>query len=148
MNYTSTIINDQKSLEKLQRFLRANKLPASDLKLDESIFIGYQDESKQLIATGGLEFYGNTALLRSVAVDEKFRGQLFGRTIVQDIIAKAKNAKIKDLYLLTATAHNYFLKKGFQDVPREKVPDIIKQTTEFSQVCPSSAIVMKLIIHE
>ena len=146
MNYTSTIINDQKSLEKLQQFLKANKLPASDLKLDESIFVGYQDESKQLIGTGGLELYGATALLRSVAVDERFRGQSLGKTIVEDIIAKAKGAKIKDLYLLTETAHNYFLKKGFQDVSRENVPAVIKQTTEFAQVCPASAVVMKLTL--
>ncbi len=146
MNYTSTIINDQKSLEKLQQFLKANKLPASDLKLDESIFVGYQDESKQLIGTGGLELYGATALLRSVAVDERFRGQSLGKTIVEDIIAKAKGAKIKDLYLLTETAHNYFLKKGFQDVLREVVPDVIRQTTEFAQVCPASAVVMKLTL--
>ena len=146
MNYTSTIINDQKSLEKLQQFLKANKLPASDLKLDESIFVGYQDESKQLIGAGGLEFYGATALLRSVAVDERFRGQSLGATIVEDIIAKARDSKIKDLYLLTETAHNYFLKKGFQDVSRENVPAVIKQTTEFAQVCPASAVVMKLTL--
>ena len=146
MNYTSTIINDQKSLEKLQQFLKANKLPASDLRLEQSVFVGYYDSANQLVGSGGLEFYGNTALLRSIAVGEEFRGQLLGKTIVEDIIAKAKDSKIKDLYLLTETAHNYFLKKGFQDVPRENVPEIIKQTTEFAQVCPASAIVMKLTL--
>lgn len=146
MNYTSTIIRDQNSLEKLQLFLKANKLPASDLRLEQSVFVGYYDSANQLVGSGGLEFYGNTALLRSIAVGEEFRGQLLGKTIVEDIIAKAKDSKIKDLYLLTETAHNYFLKKGFQDVPRENVPEIIKQTTEFAQVCPASAIVMKLTL--
>lgn len=146
MNYTSTIIRDQNSLEKLQLFLKANKLPASDLRLEQSVFVGYYDSANQLVGSGGLEVYGNTALLRSIAVGEEFRGQLLGKTIVEDIIAKAKDSKIKDLYLLTETAHNYFLKKGFQDVPRENVPEIIKQTTEFAQVCPASAIVMKLTL--
>ena len=148
MKYTSTIINDQKALEKLQQFLKVNKLPFSDLKLEGSFFVGYHNESEQLVGSGGLEFYGTTALLRSIAVDEKFRGQLLGEKIIEDIIIKAKDSKIKDLYLLTETAHNYFLKKGFQDVPREKVPDVIKQTTEFAQVCPASAVVMKLTISE
>ena len=146
MKYTSTIINDQKSLEKLRLFLKANKLPASDIKLDGSYFVGYLAESKQLIASGGVEFYGDTALLRSIAVDETFRGHSLGRKIVDDIISKATDTKIKDLYLLTETAHSYFLKRGFQDVPREVVPDVIKQTTEFAHVCPASAVVMKLTL--
>ena len=146
MSFTSTIIRDQKSLENLQQFLKANKLPFSDLTLEGSFFVGYLDESKQLIGSGGLEFYGNTALLRSIAVDERFRGQLLGKKIVENIINKAKDSKIKDLYLLTETAHSYFLKKGFQDVSREDVADVIKKTTEFAQVCPASAVVMKLTI--
>ena len=146
MSFTSTIIRDQKSLENLQQFLKANKLPFSDLTLEGSFFVGYLDESKQLIGSGGLEFYGDTALLRSIAVDERFRGQLLGKKIVEDIINKAKDSKIKDLYLLTETAHSYFQKKGFQDVSREDVADVIKKTTEFAQVCRASAVVMKLTI--
>ena len=148
MNYTSTIINDHKSLEKLQQFLKVNKLSAFDLKLEESFFISYNDEAGELVGSGGLEFYGNSALLRSVAVNEKFRGKSLGEKILNEIISKAKNSKIKDLYLLTETAHDYFLKKGFQDVPREKVPDVIKQSSEFAEVCPMSAIVMKLTINK
>lgn len=146
MNYTSTIINDQSSLEKLQQFLTTNKLPASDLTLDQGVFVGYYDSANHLVGSGGLEFYGHTALLRSIAVDEKFRGQLLGKMIVENIIAKARASKVIDLYLLTETAHNYFLKKGFQEVPRDIVPDVIRQTTEFAQVCPASAVVMKLTL--
>jgi amino-acid N-acetyltransferase len=146
MNYTSTIIKDQESLEKLQLFLMANKLPASDLKIEQAVFVGYYDSADKLVGSGGVEFYGKTALLRSIAVDEKFRGQQLGKTIVEDIITKAKDAKINELYLLTETAHTYFLKKGFQDVSREVVPDIIRQTTEFAEVCPASAVVMKLTL--
>ncbi len=146
MNYKSSIIQDQIALEKLQQFLKSNKLPAADIKLEGSLFFGYHNAAGKLVGSGGLEFYGTTALLRSIAVDEKLRGQSFGKKIVDDLTVKAKSLKIKDLYLLTETAHNYFLKKGFQDVPREMVPDVIKQTTEFSQVCPASAVVMKLTI--
>ena len=148
MTYNSTIINDQKSLKKLQQLLKANKLPSSDLKLEGSFFIGYHNAEGILIGSGGLEQYGNTGLLRSIAVDEKLRGLALGKEIVDNIIEKAKQLKIKDLYLLTETAHNYFLKKGFQDVPRDAVPDAIKQSTEFSQVCQVSATVMKLTINK
>lgn len=148
MNYTTTIINDQNSLEKLQQFLKTNKLLATDLKLDGSFFIGYHEADGKLVGSGGLEQYGDTGLLRSIAVDERLRRKSLGKEIIEEIIDKAKQLKIKDLYLLTETAHTYFLKKGFQDVPRELVPSAIKQTTEFSQVCPASAAVMKLTINK
>lgn len=119
-----------------------------DLKLDRSFLIGYHESDGKLVGSGGLEQYGDTGLLRSIAVEDRLRGKSLGKKIVDEIIDKAKQLKIKDLYLLTETAHSYFLKKGFQDVPREKVPDIIKQTTEFAQVCSASAIVMKLTIKQ
>ncbi len=146
MNYTLSIIKDQESLERLQQFLRANKLPATDLKLDRSFLIGYHESDGKLVGSGGLEQYGDTGLLRSIAVEDRLRGKAIGEKIINKIIERAKQLKIKELYLLTETAHAYFLKKGFQDVPREKVPDIIKQTTEFAHVCPASAVVMKLTL--
>ena len=148
MNYTLTIIKDQKSLENLRQFLKANRLPFSDLTLEGSYLIGYHDEGGKLVGSGGLEFYGHAGLLRSVAVDKKLRGQSFGKKIVEAIVNKAKSLNVKDLYLLTETAHTYFLRKGFQDVPREIVPNAIQQSAEFSHVCPVSAIAMKLIINE
>jgi len=147
MNYTPTPVNDQKSVDRLREFLKANKLPASDLKLEGSWFVLYQEADGTIVGSGGLEQHGNTGLLRSVAVTEKLRGQALGGLIVEDIIAKAKRLNLTELYLLTETARAYFLKKGFQDVPREIVPEGIKQTTEFSLVCPVSAAVMKLTIH-
>ena len=145
---TLTTIEDIESLKELQQFLEFHKLPSSDLKLDGTLFIAMYDANRKLVASGGLEQHGETGLLRSLAVEEKLRNRSLGKEIVQTIIERAKKLKIKNLYLLTETAHNYFLKKGFEDVPRDFVPETIKQTTEFSQVCPSSAIVMKLTIHQ
>ncbi len=139
-------ITDQKGLEALQRFLRDNKLPYIDLKLEGNHFIVYEDDAGNLIGSGGLELYGATALLRSIAVDEKLRGQAFGGKIVDEMISKARILSINELFLLTETARDYFLKKGFEDVPRNEVPETIKETTEFAQVCPASAVVMKLKI--
>jgi N-acetylglutamate synthase-like GNAT family acetyltransferase len=141
-----TSLLDQNSLEKVRQFLKANKLPYSDITLEGGLFFGYHDQDGRLIGSGGLEMYGEIALLRSIAVNEKFRGQLIGKKIVEDLLSKAKNLKVKTLYLLTETAHDFFLKKGFIDVPREKTPEVIKLSTEFSQVCPASAVVMKLAI--
>lgn len=148
MNVNAIVIKDHQSLERLQRFLKNNKLPSSDLKLEGNHFLIYQDEIGRIVGSGGLELYGEIALLRSIAVNEKSRSQSLGKKIVDDMIGKAKSSNIKELYLLTETAHSYFLKKGFEDVPRERVSETIKQTTEFAQVCPASAVAMKLKLNE
>ncbi len=47
------------------------------------------------------------------------------------------------LYLLTTTAKDFFNKEGYIVVNRDEVPEPIKNSSEFSSVCPSTAIVMK-----
>jgi amino-acid N-acetyltransferase len=133
------MIQDQIALEKLQKFLQANKLPHTDIKINGNLFIGYHDDHGNLIGSGGLELYGSTALLRSVAVDESLRGKSLGKKIVEDLVEKARNLKIQSIYLLTETAHDFFLKKGFADVPRDQVPEAVRNSSEFLDVCPSSA---------
>lgn len=133
------MIQDQIALEKLQKFLQANKLPHLDISINGNLFVGYHDELGNLIGSGGLELYGNAALLRSVAVDESLRGKSLGRKIVEDLVEKARILKIENIYLLTETAHDFFLKKGFTDVTRDQVPEAVRNSSEFSQVCPSSA---------
>lgn len=146
MHYTTIRIQDQPALNLLKEFLHANKLPASDINLAGNLFFGYHDKEGKLIGTGGLELYGDIALLRSVAVDEKLRSLSIGKRIVDEMIAKAKSIKIKEIYLLTETAQSFFLKKGFDVIPREITPDVIKNSSEFSQVCPASAVLMRLAL--
>lgn len=136
---TARMIQDEIGLEKLQKFLQSNKLPYTDISLHGNMFIGYYDERENLIGTGGLEVYGNTALLRSVAVDKSARGKSFGKKIVDDLVAKAKSISLTDIYLLTETAHDFFLKKGFTDIPRYEVPEPVRNSSQFSQMCPASA---------
>jgi|GEM_PF-1466424 len=50
-------------------------------------------------------------------------------------------------HLLTTTAENYFAKKRFTKSPRENAPNSIRQTTEFSVLCPSTSVYMTLDIH-
>jgi len=140
------MIQDQIALEKLQKFLQQNKLPHTDVQLNGNLFIGYHDEKGNLIGSGGLELYGNAALLLSVAVDESLRGKSLGRNIVEDLVLKAKNLKVKSIYLLTETANEFFIKKGFQNVSRQDVPKEVSESSEFSEVCPSTASCMVYII--
>lgn len=136
------MIQDQLGLEKLQQFLKKNKLPSQDVKLEGSLYFTYQDEHENIIGSGGLEVYGKNALLRSLAVDEHHRNKKLGVSIVNDLMAKAKSLNIENLFLLTETAREFFEKKGFQDIARTEVPEALRNSTEFTSVCPSTAACM------
>jgi amino-acid N-acetyltransferase len=58
-------------------------------------------------------------------------------------MSDAEKKKFRALYLLTTTAENYFPAFGFTAIPRDSVPDEIQTTSEFKDICPSSAIVMR-----
>jgi len=136
------MIQDQLGLEKLQQFLKKNKLPSQDVKLEGSLYFTYQDEHENIIGSGGLEVYGKNALLRSLAVDENHRNKKLGVSIVNDLMAKAKSLNIENLFLLTETAREFFEKKGFQEIARTEVPEALRNSTEFTSVCPSTAACM------
>lgn len=138
------VIASSGEAEKLQEFLRENKLPYADIKLSGNLFIGYTNEEGELIASGGLEFYGEHALLRSLAVKDTERGKKLGQQVVDDLIAKAKGLHSKSVFLLTEAARDFFVRKGFQDVSRDEVPEVVRQSTEFTSVCPASAACMMI----
>lgn len=140
------MLQDQIALEKLQKFLKSNKLPYQDIDKSISkkgrVFFGYYDDNGELIGSGGLELYDNSGLLRSVAVKENLRGKELGKKIVDDLLSHAKKANVSAIYLLTETAKDFFLKRGFKLIARNDVPEIIKASTEFTYVCPASAACM------
>lgn len=136
------IIDQPHSLDDFLRLLQNNKLPHQDIQLLNNQFISYHDEHGHMIGCGGLEFCASYALLRSVAVNESQRGKSIGKEIVNDMLDRAKSNSIKEVYLLTETAHDFFIKRGFVDVSRENVPAALRESSEFKSVCPVSAACM------
>jgi len=95
-----------------------------------------------LVGSVGLEIYGESALLRSLAVHPDFQGSGLGTRLVDNIIEVAKGKGLTRLYLLTDTAEDYFKRRGFVVVSRDKVPDVMKQSIEFTTLCTSSPSMM------
>ena len=136
------IINDHSDLLDVIDLLKSSKLPYQDIQLKDNIMIAYHDDNGDLIGSGGLEFYNSFALLRSVAVDESQRGKSFGKYIVKDLLDGGKSKSVKAVFLLTETAHDFFIQRGFVDTTRENVPGELKESSEFKSVCPVSASCM------
>lgn len=100
--------------------------------------------NSKLIGTVSIEIYGQHALLRSLAVATEARDQSIGRKLFSQITELAQTLGVNQLFLLTIDAENYFSRLGFKTLEREKAPQQIKDTAQFRDLCPSSAICMKL----
>ena len=87
----------------------------------------------------GLEMAGPVALLRSLAVAEKYRGQGLAKLLYDRILAYAHARRIETLYLLTLSAGAFFTRRGFTKAERSSAPRQIAATREFAKLCPDSA---------
>jgi amino-acid N-acetyltransferase len=96
-----------------------------------------------LVGVVGLEVYRESALLRSAAVEESWRGSGVGRALIDRALALTKERGIQDVFLLTTTAEHYFPRFGFACVGRESVPAAVQASAEFQGACPASAVVMR-----
>jgi amino-acid N-acetyltransferase len=143
MELTYKLIDDAQSFEAFRSLLKASALPADDLNFHKDLLVGYF-EGNVLVGTGGLEVYGQYGLLRSLSVKLGIRGKSVGTNITEYLIDEARRRKLKAIYLLTETARGFFLKRGFTDIPRDSVPEPLKASSEFSQVCPATASAMVL----
>ena len=139
-------ISDEESFQAFRSLLKSSNLPADDLDFRKDLLVGYVEDGV-MVGTGGLEIYGNYGLLRSLSVRLGTRGKALGTAITEYIIDEAQKRKLKAIYLLTETAHGFFLRKGFLDVARENVPEELKASSEFSHVCGASAVAMHLTIN-
>ncbi|MEO6977900.1 MAG: arsenic resistance N-acetyltransferase ArsN2 [Mucilaginibacter sp.] len=128
--------------ESIIALLAAEKLPTTDLPetLETFLVTKHDDEITGVV---GLEIYGDFALLRSLAVDRGYRNRGLANTLLGQIEGLASSKKLKAIYLLTETAPDYFSRKGYDKITRADVPAEVQQSSEFSHVCPQSAIVMR-----
>jgi amino-acid N-acetyltransferase len=117
-------------------------LPLEGAKDHIASFLVAHDEAG-LVACGGLEIYGSDALLRSVAVSERYRNRRLGRELIARLCTLAADEDVQMLVLLTDTAEPYFRRLGFEAVPRTALPASVTVSAEFRGACPASAIAMR-----
>jgi amino-acid N-acetyltransferase len=142
-NKTQVIIREaiKDDLKVIKSLLDSVSLPSVDIEKHLSNFFVLQNEG-QIIGTIGMELYGDTALLRSLAVEKDFQNRGYGKKLYHALISKAKKLDVINIYLLTETAIGFFSKEGFQQIRRELVPPAIKKTYEYSALCPEGAVCM------
>ncbi len=133
----------KRPLEQSSRKLLADcGLPSSDIEsshFDNFLGCGTNKDLKGIV---GLELFNSVALLRSLAVASASRGLGCAKVLVSEIESYAKENGVRELYLLTTTAEKYFSGLGYSYAERNTAPDEIKNTKEFSGLCPDSASFM------
>jgi amino-acid N-acetyltransferase len=132
-------------LQRVKRFLKENGL--SELGVDQWVknFVVAKDQNGFWVGVAGLELYEKSGLLRSVAVAKRFRGQGYGRILVESVVGNAKAHGVKTLYLLTDDAASYFERFGFQVVDRKDIDEAVKGSVEFTEICQSATAMRRVI---
>jgi len=121
--------------------LRRLKLPVHGVAEGFRHYLAVHDTGL-LVGLCGLESYGHSALLRSVAVEPNFQGQGVGAALIHAVVNLATRIGVEELYLLTTGAPDYFARHGFLPCERANAPEGVRESWEFRSGCPSGATLM------
>ena len=127
----------------IDELLTTASLPVLDLAVFRPNDFRVVEEGAATIGAIGIERYEPDGLLRSLVVASKARGRGIGGLLVRDIEQHARTEGLRSLYLLTTTADKFFNRLGFEVIARAAMPQSVQQSSEFSTLCPVSAVCMR-----
>lgn len=108
------------------------------------VYVAHDGEKR--IGCGAIEIRGSNALLRSIVVDPVVHDEGYGSAITARLCSIAADQGVSRLYLLTTTAGDFFEKQGFERIERDRVPDPIASTSQFTALCPESATCLRRVL--
>ena len=135
----------ESDIDAIKALLVVNALPTAGIDDHWRTFVIARDRGR-IVACGGAEAYQFAALIRSIAVDPDYRSRGLGRRIVRQLLDRLASRGLREFYLLTTTAEEYFQKRGFKKIDRDEVHPQLLNSREFQDACPSSATCMRLVM--
>jgi len=132
--------------EAVTSLLRDAGLPVEDLAGERMNDFLVATSGGSLAGVIGLEAFQQVGLLRSLVVDPDSRAAGVGRRLVAALEAHARRRGLTDLWLLTIDADRYFQALGYLETERHMAPQAIRETAEFSRLCPGNATLMRKTI--
>src|SRR5207244_1603768 len=94
----------------IKQILEQNQLPTAGVDDHLRTFLVARD-GERIVGCGGAETYPVAALLRSIAVIPEYRRNGVARKIVRHLIDHLASRGLREFYLLTTTAEEYFKKR-------------------------------------
>lgn len=104
--------------------------------------VGRDGPDGTVVAAAAIERFGADGLLRSVVVAPGHRGSGAGRDLVAATEALARETGIRDLWLLTETAIDWFPRLGYEVVERTTATAAVGESVEFTTVCRDTGVPM------
>jgi N-acetylglutamate synthase-like GNAT family acetyltransferase len=132
-------------LAAIKALLTSANLPIAGVDEHWKTFIVAR-EGDSVVACGGSEAYQFAALIRSIAVAPSHRGHGLGRRIVRQLLDRLASRGLREFYLLTTGAEEYFRKRGFKTIDRDEVHPQLLGSREFQDACPDTATAMRLVM--
>ena len=132
---------EPKEYDEISELLKSHGLPTADLHQDQIVLFGFY-EGEQLIASGAIEDADDCKLIRSVAVREDSKRRGFGSNVLRYLENAVREAGNSEVFIITEIPE-YFDKHSYESISRDKTPEPIRETEEFSELCPDTAIIMK-----
>ena len=100
-------------------------------------------DDDQVVGAAAVEPFGDAGLLRSVVVAAPQRGTGLGRELVSAAEDLARDAGIRELYLLTESAADWFLRLGYTGVDLGRARAATGGSVEFTLVCATTGVPMR-----
>lgn len=132
-------------LSKIEDLLRDADLTTAGVGEQLSGFL-VGEVAGEVIAAAGLEIYGPSTLLRSVAVRPDYRQRGLASLLVRQLLDRAHQVGAHAVYLLTTNAEGYFSRFGFTPIDRGAVDPPVTRSAEFGDACCATAQTMRLVV--
>lgn len=132
-----------RDLDEVQAWLCGAGLPSEDLTAAHMRQFLVALSSDVRVGMIRLENFGNVGLLRSLVVDGDYRSAGIGRRLVHALESTAARSGIVELWLLTIDADPFFSRLDYFVCERDDAPEAIRNTDEFSRLCPGDAVLMR-----
>jgi len=125
----------------VEALLRARELPLDGLDAQFETF-WVADADGTVLGTAALEVHGRLGLLRSLAVDEESSGAGIGSRLTWQLLEEAVSQGLREVFLLTTTASDFFPRFGFVRLRRREIPTEL-QAAAAVVACPATATAMR-----
>ena len=132
-------------LAAIKSLLTANDLPTEGVDEHWRTFVIARDGDK-VVGCGGSEAYQFAALIRSIVVDPDYRKHGLGRRLVRQLLDRLAARGLREFYLLTTNAEEYFRRRGFKTIERDEVHPQLLASREFQDACLSTAVCMRMVM--
>ena len=118
-------------------------LPADDLEAPGLLIWRFENDDVP-VGFGGLELFGDQALLRSVVTLPPVRNRGIGTAIVATLEAEARIRGCRAMWLVTDQAAAFFRGRGYRAGERSEAPESIREAAAFVHPQAAAAMMKRL----